>query len=126
MGRHGRAGLPIRSELHAGAARLRAMLIKGDTVADKAVLTVNICIMDLVHAMFGQLKLMNVHFPQLIDGPANPPRIVPLLDTRKIISRIASFRIMPGEHATRPFLKLPRYYARSKARRVGKECVITR
>src|SRR3546814_3382923 len=87
MDRHGRAGLPIRSELHAGAARLRAMLIKGDTVADKAVLTVNICIMDLVHAMFGQLKLMNVHFLQLIDGPANPARIVPLLEKRQIISR---------------------------------------
>src|SRR3546814_20026484 len=83
MDRHGRAGLPIRSELHAGAARLRAMLIKGDTVADKAVLTVNICIMDLVHAMFGQLKLMNVHFLQLIDGPANPARIVPLLEKRR-------------------------------------------
>src|SRR3546814_712453 len=112
MDRHGRAGLPIRSELHAGAARLRAMLIKGDTVADKAVLTVNICIMDLVHAMFGQLKLMNVHFLQLIDGPANPARIVPLLEKRQIISRIASFRIMPGENATRPFLKLPRFYAK--------------
>src|SRR3546814_16731372 len=84
--------------------------------------------MDLVHAMFGQLKLMNVHFLQLIDGPANPARIVPLLEKRQIISRFASFRIMPGENATRPFLKLPRFYAkrlwkRSEERRVGKECV---
>src|SRR3546814_2363100 len=55
---------------------------------------------------------MNVHFLQLIDGPANPARIVPLLEKRQIISRIASFRIMPGENATRPFLKLPRFYAK--------------
>src|SRR3546814_5367845 len=93
------------------------MLIKGDTVADKAVLTVNICIMDLFHAMFGQLKLMNVHFLQLIDGPANPARIVPLLEKRQIISRIASFRIMPGENATRPFIKLPRFYAKRLLKR---------
>src|SRR3546814_3130252 len=82
--------------------------------------------MVLVHAMFGQLKLMHVHFLQLIDGPANPARIVPLLEKRQIISRIAPFRTMLGENATRPFLKLPRFYAkRLWKRHCGRGNVIT-